>query len=312
VAPEPRWRRKRRSARAGRPPWRSAPRRLAAAPGPAGNAAVRPPVEGGRRRRSPDRLPARGPRHPAGAGQTERDHLRVLWRRGRAPGARSPARPPGHPGLGRRCELPGGLSGHPSASSWPTTAATRPGPMAVVRQMVEQDKVVASSIPTPSARWSPSSPTWRTRASPFSARWSGDAGRLLGGRVPALHGRRQRGPPGASAVAGGADPTRRRSASCGREVAPAPWSRTGSGSCRATRASRSSTTPRSPSPNPTTRRGARAQQAGVEILMTFADIATVNRVAQSSHRQNYHPVLSPPTTCSTPRPSTMPTSSTGS
>ena len=36
----------------------------------------------------------------------------------------------------------------------------------------------------------------------------------------------------------------------------------------------------------------RAQQAGVEILMTFADIATVNRVAQSSHRQNYHPVLS--------------------
>lgn len=36
----------------------------------------------------------------------------------------------------------------------------------------------------------------------------------------------------------------------------------------------------------------RAQQAGVEILMTFADIATVNRVAQSSHRQNYRPVLS--------------------
>src|SRR5438067_1888833 len=36
----------------------------------------------------------------------------------------------------------------------------------------------------------------------------------------------------------------------------------------------------------------RAQQAGVEILMTFADIATVNRVAQSAHRQNYHPVLS--------------------
>jgi ABC-type branched-subunit amino acid transport system substrate-binding protein len=35
-----------------------------------------------------------------------------------------------------------------------------------------------------------------------------------------------------------------------------------------------------------------AQQAGVEILMTFADIATVNRVAQSAHRQNYHPVLS--------------------
>ncbi len=36
----------------------------------------------------------------------------------------------------------------------------------------------------------------------------------------------------------------------------------------------------------------RAQQAGVEIMMTFADIATVNRVAQSSHRQNYHPVQS--------------------
>ncbi|MEW6471276.1 MAG: ABC transporter substrate-binding protein [Actinomycetota bacterium] len=36
----------------------------------------------------------------------------------------------------------------------------------------------------------------------------------------------------------------------------------------------------------------RAQQAGVEILMTFADIATVNRVAQSSHRQNYHPIQS--------------------
>jgi branched-chain amino acid transport system substrate-binding protein len=36
----------------------------------------------------------------------------------------------------------------------------------------------------------------------------------------------------------------------------------------------------------------RAQQAGVEILMTFADIATVNRVAQSAHRQNYRPVLS--------------------
>jgi branched-chain amino acid transport system substrate-binding protein len=36
----------------------------------------------------------------------------------------------------------------------------------------------------------------------------------------------------------------------------------------------------------------RAQQAGVEIMMTFADIATVNRVAQSSHRQNYHPIQS--------------------
>jgi branched-chain amino acid transport system substrate-binding protein len=36
----------------------------------------------------------------------------------------------------------------------------------------------------------------------------------------------------------------------------------------------------------------RAQQAGVEILMTFADIATVNRVAQSSHRQKYHPIQS--------------------
>jgi branched-chain amino acid transport system substrate-binding protein len=35
-----------------------------------------------------------------------------------------------------------------------------------------------------------------------------------------------------------------------------------------------------------------AQRAGVEVLITFADIATVNRVAQSAHRQSYRPVLS--------------------
>jgi branched-chain amino acid transport system substrate-binding protein len=35
-----------------------------------------------------------------------------------------------------------------------------------------------------------------------------------------------------------------------------------------------------------------AQRAGVEVLITFADIATVNRVGQSAHRQNYRPVLS--------------------
>ncbi|HET9769867.1 MAG TPA: ABC transporter substrate-binding protein, partial [Acidimicrobiia bacterium] len=35
-----------------------------------------------------------------------------------------------------------------------------------------------------------------------------------------------------------------------------------------------------------------AQRAGVEILITFADIATVNRVGQSAHRQSYRPVLS--------------------
>ena len=35
-----------------------------------------------------------------------------------------------------------------------------------------------------------------------------------------------------------------------------------------------------------------AQRAGVEVLITFADIATVNRVGQSAHRQSYRPVLS--------------------
>jgi branched-chain amino acid transport system substrate-binding protein len=35
----------------------------------------------------------------------------------------------------------------------------------------------------------------------------------------------------------------------------------------------------------------RAQQAGVEILAILADNATVNRVAQSAHRQNFRPVL---------------------
>jgi len=35
-----------------------------------------------------------------------------------------------------------------------------------------------------------------------------------------------------------------------------------------------------------------AERAGVDVLITFADVATVNRVAQSAHRQNYRPVLS--------------------
>ncbi len=37
-----------------------------------------------------------------------------------------------------------------------------------------------------------------------------------------------------------------------------------------------------------------AQRAGVDVLVVFADAATVNRVAVSAHRQNYRPVLSAP------------------
>jgi len=37
-----------------------------------------------------------------------------------------------------------------------------------------------------------------------------------------------------------------------------------------------------------------AQQAGVDVLVVFADTATVNRVAVSAHRQGYRPVLSAP------------------
>jgi branched-chain amino acid transport system substrate-binding protein len=35
-----------------------------------------------------------------------------------------------------------------------------------------------------------------------------------------------------------------------------------------------------------------AQRAGADVLITFADVSAVNRVAQSAHRQGYRPVLS--------------------